>query len=314
MYSVILSLIFMAAGFVLLIKGADFFVKGSSAIARKFGVPQIIIGLTIVAMGTSAPEAAVSISAALNGSADITIGNVLGSNIMNILIILGVTALIAPVAVEKSSIRIDIPFMFGVSVLLPLFGLLGRSIDRWEGVVLLLLFGTYMFYLFKEAIDSDAEEELEERPIYGQGNIWTYLMVVFGLAMIIGGSKLTVLGATDIAEALGVSQRMIGLTVVAFGTSLPELVTSATAARRGHAGLAVGNIVGSNIFNVLLVTGLTAVITPVAFIRDFLPDAAVAAAAAVVLWLFVFHTKRLGRIGGAVLLLGYAAYFIFMLL
>ena len=312
MQMVLLNLGILIAGFVLLIKGADFFVKGASTIAHKFGVPQIVIGLTVVAMGTSAPEAAVSISAAISGNADITIGNVVGSNIMNVLVILGITALIAPVAVDRKAIKVDMPFMLGISLLLLPLGLTGGIVNRWEGLLLLAVFTAYMVYLFRRALkDSDEEDDL--RPTYGQGNLWMIFWTIFGLAMIVGGSKLIVYSASEIALEFGVSQRMIALTIVAFGTSLPELVTSATAARRGNTGLAIGNIVGSNIFNILFVTGLTAAITPVAFRNAFLIDTGIAAFAALILWLFSLKSGKLGRVFGVAALLCYAAYFAFVL-
>ncbi|MBQ9016439.1 MAG: calcium/sodium antiporter [Firmicutes bacterium] len=305
---VLIQLGIMVIGFVLLIKGADFFVKGASAIAHKFGVPQIVIGLTVVAMGTSAPEAAVSISAALSGNADITIGNVLGSNIMNVLVILGITALVAPLTVDRSAVKSDMPVMLGTTLLLLPLGLLGGSVNRWEGLLLLAVFAAYMVDLFRDAL-KHRDEEGEQRPTYGQGNAWTILMTLGGLIMIVLGSRLTVSSATEIAQYLGVSQRMIGLTVVAFGTSLPELVTSVTAARRGNTGIAIGNIVGSNIFNILFVTGLTAAITPIAFLRDFTFDLLVAALAALLLWVFSFKSGFLGRPSGIVFVVLYAAYF-----
>ncbi len=314
MLMVLLQLGILAGGFVLLIKGADIFVKGASTIAHKFGVPQIIIGLTIVAMGTSAPEAAVSISAALSGNADITIGNVVGSNIMNILIILGITALVAPLIVERSAVKVDMPVMLGATLLLLPFGMVGSNVDRIEGLTLLAVFAGYMIYLFRQAMRS-RDEEAENRPTYGQGNVWTMVfLTALGLALIVFGSKLTVSAATEIAEFLGVSQRMIGLTVVAFGTSLPELVTSVTAARRGNTGIAIGNIVGSNIFNILFVTGLTAAITPIAFLSTFTFDLLVAAFAALILWLFSWKFNSLSRICGLIFVLLYAAYFVVVVL
>ena len=310
MYTVLLQLLFMAIGFVLLIKGADIFVKGASSIAHRFGVPQIIIGLTVVAMGTSAPEAAVSISAALSGSADITIGNVVGSNIMNIFVILGITALVAPLIVDRSAVKVDMPVMFGTTLLLLPLGLIGGRVNRWEGLLLLAVFAAYMFYLFRQALQS-RDEEVENLPTYGQGNVWTMVfLTALGLVMIVFGSRFTVSAATEIAEFLGVSQRMIGLTVVAFGTSLPELVTSVTAARRGNTGIAIGNIVGSNIFNILFVTGLTAAITPIAFLSTFTFDLLVAAFAALLLWMFSLKLGHLNRFCGLVFILLYAAYFI----
>ena len=309
----LLQLAALVGGFVLLIKGADFFVKGASSIAHKFGVPQIVIGLTIVAMGTSAPEAAVSISAAISGNADLTIGNVVGSNIMNILIILGLTSLVAPILVDRSAVKVDMPFMAAITLILIPLGLTGGRVDRIEGFALLALFAGYMIYLARQAIKNKDEEE-ELRPTYGQGNAWMIFWTLVGLVMIVAGSKFTVYGASEIAEALGVSQRMIGLTVVALGTSLPELVTSVTAARRGNTGIAIGNIVGSNIFNILFVTGLTAAITPIAFLKAFTIDTAVALFAALLLWGFALKAGRLGRVSGAVMLVCYAAYFAFVLL
>ena len=313
MQLILINLLILAGGFVLLIKGADFFVKGASTIARRFGVPQIVIGLTVVAMGTSAPEAAVSISAALSGNADITIGNVVGSNIMNIFVILGITALVAPLTVEKNAVKVDMPFMLAASVLLVPLGLTGRTIDRIEGLVFLALFVGYMIYLFRQALKGSSDND-DLRPVYGQGSIWMVFWTILGLAMIVAGSKLTVLGATEIALEMGVSQRMIGLTIVAFGTSLPELVTSVTAARRGNTGIAIGNIVGSNIFNLLFVTGITATIIPVAFQSRFMIDGLVAAFAALLLWLFSLKSGKLGRKSGTVLVLCYAAYFAYILL
>ena len=309
---VLLQLAILVGGFVLLIKGADFFVKGASAIAHKFGVPQIVIGLTVVAMGTSAPEAAVSISAAITGNADITIGNVVGSNIINVLIILGVTAVVAPLIVDRSAVHVDMPFTLGITLLMLPMGLIGGSVNRVEGLLLLAIFAGYMIYLMRGAI-KNRDEEGEVRPTYGQGNIWTLLMTLGGLAMIVAGSHFTVDAATHIAEFLGVSQRMIGLTVVAFGTSLPELVTSVTAARRGNTGIAIGNIVGSNIFNILFVTGITATIIPIPFLRAFTIDTAVAAFAALLLWLFSIRDRHLGRMNGIIMILCYAAYFAWVL-
>ena len=313
MNAMLINLGILAVGFVLLIKGADFFVKGASTIARKLGVPQIVIGLTVVAMGTSAPEAAVSISAAISGNADITIGNVVGSNIMNVFVILGLTALIAPIAVDRGTIRVDMPFLIGSSILLMLMGFIREDVNRVEGLLLLATFTVYMIYLFRRSLkDSNEKEDL--RPTYGQGNMWMILWTILGLVMIVGGSKLIVHSASEIALWFGVSQRMIALTIVASGTSLPELVTSATAARRGNPDLAIGNIVGSNIFNILFVTGLTASITPIAFRSAFMIDSGIAVFSVLILWLFSIKSGRLGRICGAVMLACYAAYFAFVLL
>ena len=305
------NLLMLALGFVLLVKGADWFVDGAAGIANKFKIPQLIIGLTIVAMGTSAPEAAVSISAALKGSAEITIGNIVGSNILNILIILGLTAVITPVAVAKSTIRVDIPFMLAISILLLIQGLDG-SVTLLDGIVLLVVFAGYLTYLVINARKNP--EQLEEEQIKNQ-SIWMCLLwTAIGLVAIILGSNFSVDAASNIARILGLSERFIGLTIVALGTSLPELVTSVMAARKGNADIAIGNIVGSNIFNILFVVGLSSVIVSVPFASAFIVDMIVAIGAGVLLWIFSLHKKKLIPIHGVVFLLAYAGYFAYLMM
>lgn len=305
------NLLMLALGFVLLVKGADWFVDGAAGIANKFKIPQLIIGLTIVAMGTSAPEAAVSISAALKGSAEITIGNIVGSNILNILIILGLTAVITPVAVAKSTIRVDIPFMLAISILLLVQGLDG-SVTLLDGIVLLVVFAGYLTYLVINARKNP--EQLEEEQIKNQ-SIWMCLLwTAIGLVAIILGSNFSVDAASNIARILGLSERFIGLTIVALGTSLPELVTSVMAARKGNADIAIGNIVGSNIFNILFVVGLSSVIISVPFASAFIVDMIVAVGAGVLLWIFSLHKKKLIPIHGVVFLLAYAGYFAYLMM
>ncbi|HIQ77237.1 MAG TPA: calcium/sodium antiporter [Candidatus Faecousia excrementipullorum] len=305
------NLLMLALGFVLLVKGADWFVDGAAGIANKFKIPQLIIGLTIVAMGTSAPEAAVSISAALKGSAEITIGNIVGSNILNILIILGLTAVITPVAVAKSTIRVDIPFMLAISILLLVQGLDG-SVTLLDGIVLLVVFAGYLTYLVINARKNP--EQLEEEQIKNQ-SIWMCLLwTAIGLVAIILGSNFSVDAASNIARILGLSERFIGLTIVALGTSLPELVTSVMAARKGNADIAIGNIVGSNIFNILFVVGLSSVIVSVPFASAFIVDMIVAIGAGVLLWIFSLHKKKLIPIHGVVFLLAYAGYFAYLMM
>lgn len=305
------NLLMLALGFVLLVKGADWFVDGAAGIANKFKIPQLIIGLTIVAMGTSAPEAAVSISAALKGSAEITIGNIVGSNILNILIILGLTAVITPVAVAKSTIRVDIPFMLAISILLLVQGLDG-SVTLLDGIVLLVVFAGYLTYLVVNARKNP--EQLEEEQIKNQ-SIWMCLLwTAIGLVAIILGSNFSVDAASNIARILGLSERFIGLTIVALGTSLPELVTSVMAARKGNADIAIGNIVGSNIFNILFVVGLSSVIISVPFASAFIVDMIVVIGAGVLLWIFSLHKKKLIPIHGVVFLLAYAGYFAYLMM
>ena len=309
---VVIQLVLLAAGFVLLVKGADWFVEGAGRLAEKFGIPQLVIGLTIVAMGTSLPEAAVSVSAALKGSAEITIGNIVGSNILNVLLILGVTSVIMPIAVQKSTVRYEIPFVIAISALLMGIGITDQVVGRADGVILWGLMICYLLYLLhmtkNEAGMHEEEEDQKEMPV------WKMLFFILaGGVMIVVGSDVAVDAATELARIFGMSERLIGLTIVAFGTSLPELVTSATAAVKGKADIAVGNIVGSNIFNILFVVGTSALITPVVYNADFMTDSIVCIASAVLLWVLVFKKHRLGRAGGACMLVGYAANFLYLL-
>ncbi len=306
---VMLQLLLVAVGFAMLVKGADWFVDGSSAIATKFGIPQLIIGLTIVAMGTSAPEAAVSISAALKGAADITVGNILGSNILNILIILGLSAAITPLAVAKSTVWVDIPVVLFASALLLFMGFSGNL--NWIcGLLLLVVFVMYLTYLLIQAIKNKEEISEEHKDL----SVWkALLLTVVGLAFIVWGSDVTVNAATTLARLWGMSERFIGLTIVALGTSLPELFTSVTAARKGNADIAIGNIVGSNLFNILFVVGLSALITPVPFQSEFIFDAAVSIGSIVLLWLCCAKDKKLPRWSGFLFLACYIAYFLMIL-
>ncbi|MBP3718351.1 MAG: calcium/sodium antiporter [Eubacterium sp.] len=302
-------------GFILLIKGADFFVDGASSIAVKLGVPQLVIGLTIVALGTSAPEAAVSISAAVDGNNGISIGNVIGSNIMNVLVILGVTSVITTLTVKAATVKVDIPVMIGATLLMLLWGVIGGTLNKVTGIVFLLGLATYIGYLIWYAKTTDASDE-------GEGikdlKLWMIpLFILGGLGAIVLGSKLAVLGASNLAKVFGVSDRLIGLTIVALGTSLPELITSITAARKGNADIAIGNIVGSNIFNILFILGMTSVLIDLPFRArgaNFLIDGIIALIVAVLLLVLVFREKKLGRGEGILMLLGYAAYFTYLLL
>lgn len=306
---IILQFLLLAVGFVMLIKGADWFVDGAAGIAGKFGIPQLVIGLTIVAMGTSAPEAAVSITAALDNSAGITIGNVLGSNIINILIILGISSVIIFLPVQKSTIGYEIPFMIIISVVLLVMGITGNTVSRLEGVILWVLFIIYLLYLYKLAQKGNEEDnpgEQKSLPVY-------ILTAIFGAVVIVLGSKFTVKGATEIARMAGITERVIGLTIVAFGTSLPELVTSIIASKKRNTDIAIGNIVGSNIFNILFVVGTSALITPVPFESKFIFDAIFSSFAGVVMLLAVLKNKKLTRTGGILMLVCYAAYFVYLM-
>lgn len=311
--NIVIQIALLVVGFIMLMKGADWFVEGAAKIADRFGIPQLVIGLTIVAMGTSAPEAAVSISAAMRGSAEITIGNVLGSNILNILIILGITACIRMVPVQKSSIRYEIPFVIVVSVLLACLGLFDGQITRAEGGILWVFMIIYLLYLLRMARKGQVQQEDMPQTDKNDTPLKMGIAVVAGIVLIVWGSDISVDAATQLATIFGMSERFIGLTIVALGTSLPELVTSVTAAIKGKADIAVGNIVGSNIFNILFVVGTTALITPVAYSADFRMDSIAAIVSAVLLLLCVVKNKKLTRVGGIVMLAAYCGYFVLLI-
>ena len=311
-----LQLLLLAVGFVMLIKGADWFVDGASKIADKFGIPQLVIGLTSVAMGTSAPEAAVSINSALREnveSAGIAIGNVMGSNILNVFLILGLTAVIKAIAVKKSTICYEIPFTVFITVVLALLGLSDNMVSRLDGAILWVLMIVYLLYLLRMA--KKGQDVMEDVPELTEKDtpLRLILSIIIGGGLIVWGADVTVDAATELANIFKMDERLIGLTIIAFGTSLPELVTSVTAAIKGKTDIAVGNIVGSNIFNILFVVGTAALITPVVYSADFLVDSIVAVVAMVLLLVCVLPKKKLGRLGGLVMLAGYAAYFVYLI-
>lgn len=304
----IIQLALLALGFVLLVKGADWFVDGAASIAAKLGVPQLVIGLTIVAMGTSAPEAAVSLTAAFHGNADITIGNVVGSNILNILIILGLAAVICPMKVARLTAFVDIPVTIVITMLLLVLGYDG-IVSRLDAAMLLLFFIAYLSYLFVMTKKGLIVGESEEEGAKIQSVPKALLFTVVGLALIIVGSSFAVDAASAIATMLGLSERFIGLTIVALGTSLPELFTSVAAAIKKNPDMAIGNIVGSNIFNILFIVGLSGLIIPVPFVSAFRFDTLIVTAATVLLFVLTLPTKRLGRVAGIIMLAAYGAYF-----
>lgn len=304
----IIQLALLALGFVLLVKGADWFVDGAASIAAKLGVPQLVIGLTIVAMGTSAPEAAVSLTAAFHGNADITIGNVVGSNILNILIILGLAAVICPMKVARLTAFVDIPVTIVITMLLLVLGYDG-IVSRLDAAMLLLFFIAYLSYLFVMTKKGLIVGESEEEGAKIQSVPKALLFTVVGLALIIVGSSFAVDAASAIATMLGLSERFIGLTIVALGTSLPELFTSVAAAIKKNPDMAIGNIVGSNIFNILFIVGLSGLVIPVPFVSAFRFDTLIVTAATVLLFVLTLPTKRLGRVAGIIMLAAYGAYF-----
>ena len=320
--SIFLNILLLIIGFVGLIKGADFFVDGSSALARIFKVPDVIIGLTIVAMGTSAPELAVSTSAAIQGANEIALSNVVGSNIFNLLCVLGVCALICPIPIEKSIIKRDFPFSILITVGLFIVTGIGLfsgfdflhtgmlenigMISRPVGIILLVIFAGYIGTLIVLAKRNKVTEENgKDMPVWK-----CLLLIVAGLVCIIVGGQLDVENAKGIAAALGMSETLIGLTVVAIGTSLPELVTSIVAARKGENGLAVGNVVGSNIFNILFILGVSATIHPIAVNYASVIDLLILIVVSAVTLIFSL-TKKISRIEGAAMILMYTATVIF---
>lgn len=301
----VFQFLILILGFVMLVRGADFFVDGAASIAAKFKIPQLIIGLTVVAMGTSAPEAAVSISAAFKGSADITIGNILGSNILNVLIILGLSALLCPLPVSKSVIFVNLPIMIASSVLLLILGYDGK-ISHLDAIIIFACFLGFLTYIIISAIRSNQSGEAIKEMTMARSVVLT----VIGLVFIILGSRFTVNSASYIAEKIGLSERFIGLTVVALGTSLPELFTSVTAARKGNADIAIGNIVGSNILNILFIVGISGLIIPVPYAKEFFFDSVVTIGISILLLLLTLRKRELERWSGALMLILYAAYFV----
>ena len=300
----ITEILLLILGFILLVRGADVFVDAAAGIARKFKIPAIIIGTTIVAIGTSAPEAAISIIAALKGADGVSVGNVIGSNITNIFLILGVTAAIGTIPVHKNTKKYELPFVGFITLLLAIFGLTLGQISRGEAIILLALFVAFLIYMIIMARKSDDVPDDIKPVSLGAGAV----LIIAGIAALVYGSNMVVDSATAIAQHVGVSDRIIGLTLIALGTSLPELVVCIIAAIKRQYDLAIGNIVGSNIFNILFVLGMAAAIRPIPFQIAFLTDTAVALGAIAMLILFTYRGSKLTRIGGIVFLLSYIAY------
>lgn len=299
----------IVVGFVLLIKGADMFVEGSSSIAKMLKIPSMIVGLTIVAMGTSAPEAAVSISATLSGSNDMAVGNIVGSCILNLVLIVGICAVLKPMNVEKSLLKMDFPVSL-LSAAILLVVCMGKSliVSRIEGIILFALFTAYIIYTVVRALKfrKGAEAETEEIKVLSLPK--TIIFTVIGAAAIVFGGQLTVESAKTIASNLGVSEHLIGLTVVALGTSLPELVTSIVASKKGESDMALGNVIGSNIFNILFILGMTAAISPVKVDMDSIYDSIILVVLVAMTFIFALTKKKINRVEGGVMILSYAAY------
>ena len=303
--SIALSVLWLLVGFVLLIKGADFFVDGSSSIAKIMKVPSVVIGLTIVAMGTSAPEAAVSITAGISGSNEIAISNVVGSNIFNMLVVVGVCALIKPFALDKTILKRDFPVNIIASILLLGMMILGSALGLIDGVILLVLMALYIIWLVVSAI-RNREESSEE--IKTLSPVLSVIYIIGGLAAVIFGGDLVVDNATVLAKAMGWSETFIGLTIIAIGTSLPELVTSIVASKKGENGLALGNVVGSNIFNIMLILGLSSSLSPIAVDSRAIINVVFLLVMTILMFLLCVIRKKLTRVEGAIMVSLYAAY------
>lgn len=309
-----INLILLLIGLGLVVLGADWLVNGASSIARRAGISEFVIGLTIVGFGTSCPELVVSLTGAIEGNSDISVGNVVGSNIFNALFILGLTALVLPVGMTDKNRRIDIPITLVVTILLVVLGITGSMsgpvISRWEGIVMLLVFSVYLFYCFK----SDSKDEFSETQQAILSFPKAITLTLTGLAGLIFGGDLFVDSATALARQIGVSDKFIAVTILAGGTSLPELATSLTAAIRGKEQLALGNILGSNVFNAMLILGLSSIITPLSFASMTIVDIAALILSSVLLliWAYIGSRNRIDRWEGAAMLLCYVAYNVFL--
>ena len=318
MKEMLLALLLLIIGFVLLIKGADFFVDGSSSVAKRLKVPSMIIGLTIVAMGTSLPECAVSVTASLNNNNDLAVSNVIGSNIFNLMVVCGVCALFTPLAVSKDTLKKEFPFSIICAILLAALGAVGMTLGRIDGIVFLVIFAVYLCLMIvsaknarNEALNKELEEEVDEEikilPV------WQCIVYIIGGAVAIKfGGDFVVDGASTIATGFGISQNLIGLTIVALGTSLPELVTSIVAARKNEVDMALGNVIGSNIFNILLVLGIAAAISPVGFLMDNIVDTLILIIMSSAVLVFAWTSKVINRKEGIAMLCMYAVYMVYI--
>ena len=320
--SVPFAVLLLIIGFVFLVKGADAFVEGCSSIARRYHVPSLIIGMTIVAMGTSLPETAVSVTAAITGNNALAVSNAVGSNIFNLMVVVGTCTLFTSVAVQVNTLKIDFPISILCAVLLLILGAAGMSLGHIDGVVFIILFLAFILYMIRSAqtsreknVEPGVEEEeylLEAEEIQEMSMGKSVISIILGAAAIAVGSDWVVDGACTVAAAIGISQTLIGLTVVAFGTSLPELVTSIVAARKGEVDMALGNVIGSNIFNILMVLGIAAAISPVAFLTENIIDIAVLIVFSVLGWIMAWTKKELNRKEGIIMLLLYAVYVVYI--
>lgn len=305
--------ILLVIGFVLLIKGADFFVEGSSSVAKRLRVPSLIIGMTIVAMGTSLPECSVSVSASLANANELAISNAIGSNIFNLMVVCGFCTLFCPLTVQASTLKREFPFSVIVALLLMVFGTTSMLVGHVEGIIMLIVFAGFIIWMIQSARKARAKELKGEEGEYEILPIWKCIVfIVGGIAAIIIGGDMVVDAASKIAKNFGLSENLIGLTIVACGTSLPELVTSVVAAKKNEVDMALGNVIGSNIFNILFVLGIAATISPIAFIQENIIDILVLIVVSLLVWAFGWTKKRIVRWEGIVMLAVYVMYVVYI--
>ena len=313
----LLDIAFIVIGFVFLIKGADWLVGGASGLAKKHNVSDLVIGLTIVAFGTSAPELVVNGVASIDKHSDIVYGNIIGSNNFNLFLILGMVALIFPITVQKSMIRKEIPFSLGITVLLMILSnaVLGQDeniLTRFDAIILFVLFIAFIFYTFRQSAAEPETVELDVKPMTN-AKIWT--LIIVGLGVLVAGGRMVVTGAENIALSFGISEKIIGLTIVAAGTSLPELVTSIVAASKKNSDIAIGNVIGSNIFNILLIVSISGLINPITYVTTFNREMLLLIGGTVLVLIFMYTNKKhkIDRWEGALLLSIFAAYTFFLI-
>ena len=311
------SIVFNAIGFAMLMLGAQWLVDGSSAIARKYHIPEIIIGLTIVSIGTSMPELMVSLTSALEGHSDISIGNVIGSNLCNLLLILGLTSLIAPLKFQKNTKKYEIPIMVDATILVFILANVGKSISRFDGLIISIVFIMFILYTIfsaKKSMNNDIKQDTKKDK--KQNAFMAILKIVLGIVLLKIGGDVSVDNAIIVARELGVTEKVIGLTIIAIGTSLPELITSVVAAHKGDIDIAIGNIVGSNIFNVLLILGVSSMISPITYSLSYNFEFIYVIIASILLYMFAATGKKytMTRLNGLIYLLMYGAYMMLLLL
>ena len=309
--SIIIQVVLLLVGFVFLIKGSDFFVDGASSIASLLKIPTIIVGLTIVALGTSAPEAAVSITSSLAGSNAMAVSNVIGSNMFNILMVIGLSALLGELLMEKDVLKKDLPFLVGITILFAAFILINWDISSIEGIILLAILIIYIFYLIRSAGKSESSKQVEKPKLSLPKSI---IFILVGIVGIVLGGDLVVNSASDIAIALGMSETLVGLTIVAIGTSLPELVTSLTALKKGENQLVIGNVIGSNIFNILFVLGASSTISAIPLDSSMLMDVIFMVFVTILCFIFGKTQSKFDKKEGAILVACFILYMAFAIL